>query len=81
MARIFGWILMLLGVGVVVLKIIKIGIPLLSNANPLFVIVIGILLIVAGFLFLKEGRTKQKKEVPIYEGEGKNRKIVGYKRV
>ena len=53
----------------------------LTNQNILFTIIIGILLIVSGFFFLKKNNAKQsEKEVPIYQGSGKKRKIVGYQR-
>jgi len=58
------------------------AIPLLSQLNILWAIIIGTILIIAGFFFVKQAGPKHaKKEVPIYEGKGKKRKIVGYQRV
>ena len=78
MARLLGWIWMLLGLVLIVLNLLKINLPLISQFNILWTIVIGLILIAAGFLFLKQ-RKKGKQlweEVPIYQGE----KIVGYRR-
>ena len=47
------------------------------------IISIGIAILVIGLLILiAQGRgSKQAKEVPIYEGKGKKRKIVGYQKL
>ena len=80
MAKIVGWILMLLGLALIVLGVLKMKI--VSFLNPLLLDVVGIILILIGFLFLKQRVEKQEKEeVPIYEGEGKKRRIVGYRRI
>ena len=80
MARIFGWILMLLGVVLVVLKLVfkkqTEKIVFLSNLNVLLAVVIGLILIAVGFLLSKEKGRQVNEEVPIYEGN----KIVGYRR-
>ncbi len=52
------------------------------------VLISGILMVLVGVFFLrsvngrkKKSKVKQsKEEVPIYEGEGKDRKIVGYQK-
>ncbi len=78
MAKLLGWVLILLGLALIVLNLLKINLPLISQFNILWTIVIGLILIVTGFLFLKQmKRGKQLgEEVPIYQGE----KIVGYRR-
>ncbi len=84
MAKLIGYILMILGLALIALplafKSAADKLPLV-NQNPLFTIIIGVLLIVAGFFFLKKGKPHHaSEEVPIYEGAGKKRKIVGYRR-
>jgi len=80
MAKIVGWILMLLGLALIVLGVLKMKI--VSFLSPILLDVVGIILILIGFLFLKQRVEKQaKEEVPIYEGEGKKRRIVGYRRI
>jgi len=53
--------------------------------SPITTNIIGIILIVAGIYFTwahRGSRTNSPHgEVPIYHGEGKNRKIVGYRKV
>jgi uncharacterized membrane protein YqhA len=81
MAKIISIILMLLGIALIVLKIffkpVAEKIPFLANLNIMWTVVVSLILIVAGFLFLKGGRKKQAgEEVPIYQGK----EIVGYRR-
>lgn len=52
-----------------------------------YIMIAGLMLVILGVIFSldkkggKSGKIKQaSEEVPIYEGEGKNRKIVGYKK-
>ena len=67
----------------------NLSIPILSSIASKTFMVIGGILIVAGIVFLfmsnkdsgSSYNVKQAaEEVPIYEGEGKHRKIVGYKK-
>ena len=78
MSKIVGFIFILAGIALIAVKLMKITIPYISELNILLAIIIGAILIVAGFLFLKP-TSEKKEEVPIYEKKG--RKVVGYRRV
>jgi hypothetical protein len=60
--------------------------PFLSNVPDKYLIVGSIIIIALGVVLMMEGGSSSKKEkqktpeVPIYEGEGKKRKIVAYQR-
>ena len=61
------------------------GVPFLKSFSSGVITSLGIIFVVVGIVLSlmdgDSGKAKQdKKEVPIYEGEGKNRKIVGYRR-
>jgi hypothetical protein len=64
---------------------VKALIPLIKNIPTIYLVIAGGVLVLAGVVMIGLGsssRVKQaKEEVPIYEGEGRNRKIVGYQRV
>jgi len=74
-----GIVVMALGFGIIPLKI-----ALLEGVSGLYISGAGIVIIVAGvILALKgegNGRKKDYEEVPIYEGTGKKRRVVGYQR-
>jgi len=78
MAKLVGYILMILGILVIASKLVWKDVSVLASINILWIGVVGIILIVAGFLFLKEGSKarQEAEEVPIYHGK----KIVGYRR-
>jgi membrane-bound ClpP family serine protease len=73
---IVGIAVMALGFGLINIDLKPLGIP----AN--YIAVAGIITIIIGVvLALKNGQSKNSKdEVPIYEGTGKKRKIVGYRK-
>jgi hypothetical protein len=64
------------------------SLPFLQNLNSNYIIIISAIIIAIGVTFLviagkesEKSKTKQsQKEVPIYSGKGKKRKIVGYHR-
>jgi len=64
---------------------LNLNIPLLATTSSIYLTILGIFLIILGVFFLykgdsgKKGKSK-KREIPIYEGVGKNRTIVGYRR-
>ena len=76
MGKSLGLIVSLLGVLVIVwnfaFKTIKI--PLLSDQKDVVIIAIGVVLVVAGFFFMK-GKSKGKGELPIYRGN----RVIGYR--
>lgn len=87
-SNIIGYVLSGLGlVGIIASSDkVKTAIPMLNSLPTKYILIGGVMLIAAGLIVLlsssKSGRVKQvSEEVPIYEGEGKKRKIVGYQRV
>lgn len=76
-----GIVLMAVGFGIVPLKF-----AFLEGVAANYISGAGIILIVVGVVLALKGtggrrRVKHaKEEVPIYEGEGKNRKIVAYRK-
>ena len=89
MSKVLGYGLMIIGILLIaanlLFKTTIEKIPFLAKLNILWVLVVGLILVVAGFLFTKDSSSSSKvqyasEEVPIYHGEGKNKRIVGYKR-
>ncbi|HDL02307.1 MAG TPA: hypothetical protein ENH20_00560 [Candidatus Pacearchaeota archaeon] len=78
---IFGIIIMAVGLGV-----IPVGVDFLSGVGGNYLVWIGIVGIVVGVVMsLKSGAVRKgvsggESEVPIYEGVGKARKVVGYRK-
>lgn len=78
------------GIGLIILLAINQIYSLLSKVTSAIklpmIIVLGIGLIIVGIFILMNPTKKQisvkqsREEVPIYSGEGKNRKIVGYRK-
>jgi hypothetical protein len=63
----------------------SLDIAFLDGIASNFIVGAGVVMIIAGVVISlmdsKGGKAKQaKEEVPIYEGVGKNRKIVGYRK-
>ena len=78
--KLFSYLLML--VGLIFLGaglFLNINVPLLNN--KILTIGIGAVLIVGGILLMGKSSPQQSPEVPIYEGKGKKRKVVGYQRM
>lgn len=77
------------GIGLIVLILsypsirafLKLTLP--AQLKDSIIMIIGSAILVVGlFLAYKSSASsKQAEEVPIYEGEGKNRRIVGYKKM
>ena len=93
MKTLIGYILSGLGIVTLALSQDKVknslSISLLNSIPSKIIMAFGGVLIVAGVIVLimanqsgsSSSKVKQaKEEVPIYEGEGKNRKIVGYRK-
>lgn len=87
MNKIVGYIIAIAGVVLVALStaftqfISKV--VFLQGIKQIYILAAGIVLVVFGIFFIMSAGSagKQPKEVPIYEGEGKKRKVVGYKRM
>jgi sulfite exporter TauE/SafE len=82
--KLIGYIIALIGLAGLAISII----PQLENAlklpaplTGLTVTIISIALILIGiFLIMKNSKAKQAAEVPIFQGAGKKRTVVGYQR-
>ena len=81
MGKLLGYIVALIGLIVIAVSFFtaKIKLPF-TLPNPSMLIIGGIVIIVVGIILALGKSERQLEEVPIYEGEGKKRKIVGYKR-
>ncbi|MEM3405371.1 MAG: hypothetical protein QW117_00120 [Candidatus Pacearchaeota archaeon] len=81
MSKALGYILMLIGVIILfsglILKNSQMNIPLINNINIKFIPVVGIILVIIGFILTNYSSSKNKKHLPIYDKTGK--KIVGYR--
>lgn len=50
--------------------------------SDIWILIIGLVILAIGALIIAKGsKSEQAKEIPIYEGQGKNRKIVGIQRI
>ena len=85
--NIVGYVLSIAGLGVLALsnQIAKISFIAAMPKGLVYTTLAGIVLIVAGIALALSGSSSSKvkqatEEVPIYEGEGKKRKIVGYRK-
>lgn len=84
--KVLGYVLF--AVGIVLGALSYKGIRTLAGLNipdgyDTYLLIASLILIALGawWGFKKTSGNKQGEEVPIYEGEGKKRKIVGYKRL
>jgi hypothetical protein len=87
MNKVIGYVVSIVGLVVMALGfgIIPLNIGFLDGVAANYIAGAGIILIVAGVVLSltdkSSGKAKQAKaQVPIYEGTGKNRKIVGYQK-
>jgi len=88
MKRFIGYAVAVVGIAVMALgfNVFKLEIAFLEGIASNYIAGVGILGVIVGVIIaLKFGggsvKPKQsKEEVPIYEGVGKNRKIVGYRK-
>jgi putative Mn2+ efflux pump MntP len=87
--KIFGYVLGVVGLIIMLLSYVRESLLnfLPASIDKTDVFVTGMVLVIIGVVLLynkkqiKSGKVKQaKEEVPIYEGEGKHRKIVAYKK-
>jgi len=83
MGKLFGYLIAILGLVAIALsfnsyvKSFFIGL----NLTVAYLMIIGIILVVLGVVMsLNKPKLKQEEEVPIFEGEGKKRRIVGYRK-
>lgn len=84
MNKILGYIVSVLGIFILLAgvkptnEIVKGAVPVLANINDYVIMGIGVIIIVAGILILRNshGGARRGREVPIYQGKN----IVGYRR-
>ncbi len=90
MKKLVGYIISIAGIFVMIAGFGTLDIAFLNSFAGKYVMIAGIILIILGVVFSladksssKKGKNKveqEKEEVPIYSGEGKSRKIVGYQK-
>jgi len=85
LTKILGGISALLGVGAILASKGKLhdSLPIIKSMTMNNILIIGGVLVLLGIGLLMAGKVgirQASEEVPIYEGEGKKRKIVGYQR-
>lgn len=91
MAKIIGYVLALIGLAIIAFSSKIVTLPFIASlAKPMiYTVIAGVACIAVGVVLLmakqpssSSGKAPQhaKEEVPIYEGEGKKRKIVGYRK-
>lgn len=81
-----GYILSIAGIIILALSYPPIRKPIgiaTLGIKDSYIMILGLVIVLIGVLlaFNKSPSEKQEEEVPIYEGEGKNRRIVAYKRM
>ncbi len=79
MGKSLGYIIAFIGLIVIAVSFFssKIKLPI----NPSMLIIGGIVIIVVGIILALGKSERQLEEVPIYEGKGKERKVVGYQKM
>lgn len=79
-----GIVIMMVGFGT-----LSLSNPIFDIIDPKYIVVVGIAAIIVGIFFAMDSSKKKSKkkshptghdEIPIYEGTGKDRKIVGYRK-
>lgn len=84
MNKFIGYIIALIGLALIGLSPAIAKIPGLSSIPGKYLIIGGIVIIIIGIALTLQKHSSNVKqaaeEVPIYSGEGKNRKIVGYRK-
>lgn len=84
MNKLVGYIIAIIGLAIIILGPITSRTPVLSSIPAKYLLIAGIVIVILG-IALTLGKSSSKvrqaeEEVPIYSGEGKKRKIVGYKK-
>jgi multisubunit Na+/H+ antiporter MnhG subunit len=87
MKKVIGYAVSIVGLFVLVVAVgfFKLNIAFIENMNSTYVMVFGMVLVLIGvFLTMMDGKAGRGKnhaeELPIYEGTGKKRRVVGYRR-
>lgn len=91
MSKLLGGIFVLIGFAVLIVNLVFKSwldktIPSIASLGVIVLGIAAVILIIIGLLFFRGSGNSNKmppqaaEEVPIYHGEGKNRKIVGYRK-
>ena len=91
MKKVVGYAISIAGIAVMALGfgMVKVSWKILETIKPNYIVIVGVAAIATGVIIaLKsdDGSRKKKShkgghdEIPIYEGTGKNRKVVGYRK-
>jgi len=87
MNKVLGYVIAVIGIVLIALstaftQVIS-KISFLQGIKQIYILAAGIVFVVIGIFFVlsSDSSVKQPREVPIYEGEGKKRKVIGYKRM
>lgn len=84
MNKFIGYIIAVVGLVIALLGFQVSKIAFLSSIPQKYILIVGVLVIIVGVamtLGKSSGKIKHAaEEVPIYEGVGKNRRIVGYRK-
>jgi len=89
MKKVIGYAISIAGLAIMTVGfgVVNVGWEILKTVKPNYIAGVGVVTIVVGvFISLQSKNGKQRKidkgekEVPIYEGVGKNRKVVGYRK-
>jgi len=85
--KIISYIIAVIGLAIIVLSLnlTRINLSIPPQIKPAYIMIVGIVVFILGIVLSlnesKGGKIKQaEEEVPIYHGEGKLRKIVGYRK-
>jgi len=88
MGKAFGYASAIIGIIIIIFSKKIAALSFLSSLSKIniYTSVLGVALVVVGVIFMMDKSSSSynvkhaSEEVPIYEGEGKKKKIVGYKR-
>ncbi|MDH3353090.1 MAG: hypothetical protein OEL87_01460 [Nanoarchaeota archaeon] len=89
MKRVIGYAISIAGLAVMTIGfgMVNVGWKILETIKPSYISSVGIIAIIVGVVIALQSKSRSRKkidkgekEVPIYEGVGKNRKIVGYRK-
>ena len=78
----------LMGLGLIVFALsypgirATLGVPIPANIGDNYILILGLALLLGGaFIGFRKSGAEQPAEIPIYEGQGKERKLVGIQRL
>ena len=90
MSKVIGYVFAIAGLAIIALSKVITSLPFISSLGAkalLYTILAAVVLLVIGIVLAMDNSVSKSKsvplaseEVPIYQGEGKNKKIVGYKK-